>query len=290
MSDTYDLADKEFLQQQLRQYGIKPTPVLSQNFLIDRDVLDVILEAASLEKSDNVLEVGAGTGVLTRELGKRVKQVVAVELDRQMLAMLRHTTHSFDAVTVIRADAGHEPISVMLDAFPEKPKSYKVVANLPYHITSLFLHRFLEASPAPTSLTVLVQREVAERVTAEPGDLSMLALSVQVYAEPTLVATIPPTAFWPAPKVDSAILHLVMRQKPLWPEAVRQRAFTLAKAGFSARRKTLANALAGSLRVPRPELLNWLTTHGIEETARAQELSLEQWAELADHLGELQIS
>ncbi len=290
MSDTYDLADKAFLQQQLRQFGITPTPALSQNFLVDREVLDVILEAASLEKTDSILEVGAGTGVLTRELGTRVKHVVAVELDRQMLTMLRRTTRSFDAVTVIRADAAHEPIRSMLDAFPEKVFTYKVVANLPYHITSLFLHRFLEAEQPPTSMTLLVQQEVAERIVAEPGAMSMLALSVQVYAEPSLVATIPPTAFWPKPKVNSAVLHIERRRTALWPDAIRQRVFALAKAGFSAKRKTLANALAGSLRIPRPELLNWLTKHGITETARAQELAMKDWSTLADHLGELQIS
>ncbi|MEK7518921.1 MAG: rRNA adenine dimethyltransferase family protein, partial [Patescibacteria group bacterium] len=151
-------------------------------------------------------------------------------------------------------------------------------------LTSHFLQHFLEFPLPPRSFTLLLQREVAERIAAQPGDMSMLALSVQVYGEPTVVATVPKTAFWPVPAVDSAILRIDRHEKPRWPDAVRDQCFRLAKVGFSHRRKTLANSLRGGLRLPADQITTALTSCKLSPTVRAQELTLEDWVGLAEAL------
>lgn len=275
-----DLTELSTLRSVLRRFGVQPTKKLSQNFLVDRQVLETIVDTAELTRQANVLEVGAGTGVLTRELVQRAGYVVAVEVDTRAQTLLRETVGGAENIRLISADVMRLTPVQLAEAFGRAdatPFRYDIVANLPYHLTSHFLQHFLEFPLPPASLTLLLQREVAERIAAEPGDLSLLALSVQVYGDPTIVATVPRTAFWPTPKVDSAILRIDRRQEPRWPEAARVQCFRLAKVGFSQRRKTLVNALRGGLGLPAAQVALAIAQCNLPPAVRAQELRLEDW-------------
>ncbi len=278
-----DLTDVHTLRSALRQFGVPPTKHLSQNFLIDREVLGAMVAAADLPPDAAVLEVGAGTGVLTRELGQKCKRVLAVELDRRIIPLLRETTGTLANVEILEENILRQPAEFYTEHLGN-PATYHVVANLPYHITARFLQHFLESEKPPATFTLLLQQEVAERMCAAPGDLSLLALSVQVFGEPAVVASVPRTAFWPMPKVTSAILHIRRYPQPLWPETIRVECFRLAKLGFQHRRKTLINALAGSLRRKPSELQVVFQRCDLSLQARAQELTLDQWRALAQVL------
>ncbi|MDP2789861.1 MAG: 16S rRNA (adenine(1518)-N(6)/adenine(1519)-N(6))-dimethyltransferase RsmA [bacterium] len=282
-----DLTDLNTLRSVLRRFGMQPTKKLSQNFLVDREVLEEIVETANLTPQSNVLEVGAGTGVLTRELVQRAGHVVAVEVDTRATALLKETVGEPKNLTLISADVMRLTPEQLRHAFGQEHSRlfrYDIVANLPYHLTSHFLQHFLEFSIPPRSFTLLLQREVAERIAAKPGDMSLLALSVQVYGEPTVVATVPKTAFWPVPTVDSAILRIDRHEKPRWPDEVRDQCFRLAKVGFAHRRKTLVNSLRGGLRLPADQIVAAIEHCKLQRTVRAQELRLEDWSALAETL------
>jgi 16S rRNA (adenine1518-N6/adenine1519-N6)-dimethyltransferase len=246
-----------------------------------------------------VLEIGPGTGGLTRELAARAGHVVAVELDDRLIDPLRQAFAGQPAVTVVHGDildlnpaelvaswaAMTLPHSggAVSDSSREGRHAYKVVANLPYYITSAALRRVLEATPPPTQVVVLVQWEVAERIVAKPGDLSLLAVSVQYYAEPELVARVPATAFSPRPKVDSAILRLAVRPQPA--VAVSPAVFfAVVAAGFGQRRKQLLNSLAGGLHLPKETTRAWLVGAAIDPTRRAETLTLDEWGRLCQTL------
>ena len=270
-----DLTDIGSLKRLLARHGLRPNKSFGQHFLISRKALDAVVEAARLEPGDNVLEVGSGTGVLTVELAEKTARVVAVEIDRNILPVLRETTARFPNVEIIPRD--------LLDVHPEQvfgEQPYKLVANLPYYITALTLRHFLEARNRPREMVVMVQREVAQRMTAAPGDMSLLALSVQFYAEPRIVAQVPPTAFFPPPQVESAVVRLELRPEPPLSGAARERFFELAHAGFAERRKQVHNSLARNLRVPQETVARWLTAAGIDPMRRAETLSLEDWLRL----------
>lgn len=285
MTQQYDLTDFRTLQNLLQRFKVQPSKKLSQNFLLEPDVLEEMIAASGLTHTDNVIEVGAGTGVLTQVLAAHAGKVVAVEIDNALLPLLQEVTQGFVNVTLVHADVMRTPIADLRLRFGSATAPYKVVANLPYHLTSHFLQRFLDTPDAPKSLTVLVQREVAERVAAAPGDLSLLALSVQLFGDAQVCAVVPAEAFWPAPKVESAILHVQRHPRPLFDADVRKGIFRLAKMGFASRRKTLANALSAGLRLPRPEISEKLKGFGLLPTIRAQELTLEQWAKLVGAFG-----
>jgi 16S rRNA (adenine1518-N6/adenine1519-N6)-dimethyltransferase len=272
---------------------------LGQHFLTDRNYLARIADAAGLTPADVVLEIGPGTGGLTRELAARAGHVVAVELDDRLIDPLRQAFAGQPAVTVVHGDildlnpaelvaswaAMTLPHSggAVSDSSREGRHAYKVVANLPYYITSAALRRVLEATPPPTQVVVLVQWEVAERIVAKPGDLSLLAVSVQYYAEPELVARVPATAFSPRPKVDSAILRLAVRPQPA--VAVSPAVFfAVVAAGFGQRRKQLLNSLAGGLHLPKETTRAWLVGAAIDPTRRAETLTLDEWGRLCQTL------
>lgn len=270
-----DLTDIGSLKRLLARHGLRPNKSFGQHFLISRKALDAVIEAARLESGDNVLEVGAGTGVLTVELAGRAARVVAVEIDRNILPVLRETTARFPNVEIIPRD--------LLDIHPEQvfgDEPYKLVANLPYYITALTLRHFLEARNRPREMVVMVQREVAQRMTAAPGDMSLLALSVQFYAEPRIVAQVPPTAFFPPPRIESAVVRLELRPEPPLSGAPRERFFELAHAGFAEKRKQVHNSLARNLHVPQETAARWLATVGIDPMRRAETLSFDDWLRL----------
>ena len=260
---------------------LRPRKALSQNFLTDPAALDAIVSAAELAPGDRVVEVGPGLGVLTRRLLAAGASVLAVELDARLAAFLRRELGEVAGFDLIEADAlAIHP----RDCFPGE--DFKLVANIPYHITSPLLHAFLEGERPPTLAVLLVQLEVAERVAAPPGQMSYLSVFVQNVAEAEVVARVPAAAFEPAPDVDSAILRLRRRAAPEVPPGEgRELLYRVVQAGFRQRRKQLHNALGRELPVSGADLDAALSTCGIDRDRRAQTLSLPEWACLAHQLG-----
>jgi 16S rRNA (adenine1518-N6/adenine1519-N6)-dimethyltransferase len=276
-----DLTNIGELRRLLYAHNMRPNKAFGQNFLVDRSVLRRIVEAADISPADSILEVGAGTGVLTLELAKSARRVVAVELERDMLSLLAETTRSYANVELVASNLLYlDPTTV----FGTEP--YKLVANLPYYITAPTFRHFLESANPPRLLVVMVQYEVAQRIVAAPGDLSLLGVSIQFYGRPSIVAHVSARAFYPAPKVDSAILRVDVKPPtdilPGAPSTAkeRDRFFQIVQAGFSERRKQLHNALARGLHSKDVEVRAWLAQAGIDPTRRAETLSIEEWMQL----------
>jgi 16S rRNA (adenine1518-N6/adenine1519-N6)-dimethyltransferase len=263
----------------LRRYGLHARKGLGQHFLVDRDVLGLIMGAAALTASDVVVEVGPGLGVLTRELAGRAGRVFAVELDDRLAAGLKEGLSLLHNVSVVNGDILKVDLAALLKESGGRGK-YKVVANLPYYITSPVLRHFLEASVRPQTMVVMVQKEVAETIAARPGRMSLLSVSVQFYAEATIVGHVPAESFYPVPEVDSAVLRIDVYPEPRVFVSDIDGFFGLVRAGFSAARKQLVNSLAQGLGLSREEALPLLEKAGIQPTRRAETLSLEEWARL----------
>jgi len=252
-----------------------PTPKksLGQHWLFDTDSLHAICEAADIQPEDTVLEIGPGLGPLTIELTQRAKQVIAVEFDEQLARELPSRVPAAN-LTVVHDDFMRFDLSQL-------PKGYKVVANVPYYITSKIVRTLLESPTPPKSATLLVQKEVAERIAADPGDMSILAVSAQFYSDPELGRVVPAAMFNPAPKVDSQIITLHVHDAPLFNDVAPKDFFAVVRAGFGEKRKTLRNSLSGGLRIEKSESEVLLQKADISPGARAEELSLEDWHRLA---------
>ena len=267
----------------LRRYGLRARQGLGQHFLVDDGVLASILDAASLKPGDTVIEVGPGLGVLTGELARRAGWVIAIELDNRLAALLRKNLAPFENVVIINEDVlSTDPKTLLQEPgsnFPALLASYKVVANLPYYITAPVLRHFLEASVKPEMMLVMVQKEVAEAITARAGRSSVLSISVQYYGKPSLVRYVPATSFYPAPEVDSAILRIDVFPKPAVAVEVKG-FFELVRAGFTASRKQAANSLSQGLGLPKSEATAMLEKAGISPQRRAETFTLEEWARL----------
>lgn len=268
------LYNPDYLFTLCKRYGLVPSKKYGQNYLLDETVIDVMLEAAEVDKEHTVVEVGPGFGVLTIPLASRAKRVVSFEIEKKLAEYWKETVrkHTIKNLEIIWGN--------VLRSFNDEVvggESYKVVANLPYQITSAVIRLFLETEHPPKLLVTMVQKEVAERIVAKPGDMSLLALSVQYYAEAELVATVPRDAFWPAPAVDSAVICL--RPHSAVPDpAFTKIFFMLAKAGFAQKRKVLFNNLLPTIgKQFKQQLTDWFAELGLLSTVRAQELSLEQW-------------
>lgn len=271
----------------LRRFDLKARKGLGQHFLIDDEVLRLIVSTASLTPDDVVIEIGPGLGVLTRELAREAGRVVAVELDDKLAAILKQTLAPFDNVVIVNEDILKIDPAVLLQEHGAKfptgtgsPSGYKVVANLPYYITSAVLRHFLEASAKPQTMVVMVQKEVAEVIAARPGKMSLLSVSVQFYGEPTVISHVPARCFYPAPEVDSAILRVDVYPQPVVPVTDVKGFFELVRAGFTASRKQIANSLAQGLGLPKAEVLSLLEKSGIVAQRRAESLTLVEWARL----------
>lgn len=263
----------ERARQTLQRHGLKPRKRLGQNFLRDGSYLGRIVDAAELGKDDDVVEVGAGTGVLTRAIVERARRVVAIELDDSLYSLLVKDLANSSNVEVWHGNA--------LEFNPNAHFSgpYKVLGNIPYYVTGPILRHFLELERQAHIVVLMVQREVAARIVAAPGKLSLLGVSVQFYAHPEIVASVPAGAFYPRPKVDSAILRLRPYRAGISSES-RRDFFTMVRAGFSAPRKQLANSLSSGLSVTAEEARNLLTETGIGSARRAETLSIEEWERL----------
>ena len=265
--------------------GLRLRKRLGQHLLTDQSVLAQVVQAAELGHTDTIIEVGSGLGVLTKELALRAGRVIAVELDQRLALALRRSLAAFSNVEIVQGDILKLPPCLLLTperlAGVQRPlPSYKVVANLPYYITSPVLRHFLEEPPRPRLMAVMVQAEVAERIVATPGQMGLLSVAVQFYGHPTLLARVPASSFTPPPKVESAILRIDVYPEPpvSVPEALF---FPVVRAGFASRRKQLRNALSHALDISPTAAQTLLVEAGIATQRRAQTLSLEEWATLA---------
>jgi len=259
----------------LKRYGLRAEKSLGQNFLQDPFALEKIVSAAEINSTDTVLEVGPGLGSLTRYLAVSAKGVVAVELDLKLLPPLKAILAPYQNVRVIHGDI----LKLVPDELIEE-QDYVVVANIPYYITSAVIRHLLESKSKPRRIVLTIQREVAERICAKPGDMSLLALSVQVYGKPRIAARIPAEAFFPAPKVDSAVLCVDVYPTPQIKPELLDMFFKLIKAGFSQKRKTLRNSLSSGLHISPTSAVDLLTRANVDPQRRAETLSIEEWEKL----------
>jgi 16S rRNA (adenine1518-N6/adenine1519-N6)-dimethyltransferase len=246
---------------------------LGQNFLIDGNILNKIAAAAELTPADTVIEVGPGLGVLTEILVSQAGKVLAVELDTNLANILKTNFSGSAKFSIINEDILKlEPAQVLAGI-----TKYKVVANLPYYITSAVIRYFLEAPVKPSLLVLMVQKEVAKQITAKPGEMSLLSVSVQLYGKPTQVSKVAAGCFYPAPNVDSAILRIDVYAEPkIQPEDVTG-FFDIARAGFSANRKQLPNSLSNGLKQPKETIIPLLEKAGIDPKRRAETLTIDEW-------------
>ena len=259
----------------LKRYHLRAHKGLGQNFLQDPLALEAIVFAAEIQPTDTVLEIGPGLGSLTRYLAVTAREVVAVELDEGLLPPLKEILSHYPNVRFIHGD--------ILKLSPGEliaEDNYLVVANIPYYITSALIRHLLESDRKPRRIVLTIQKEVAQRICAKPGDLSLLALSVQVYGKPRIAAHIPAEAFFPAPKVDSAVLVIDIYPSPLIREEYLDTFFKLIKAGFGQKRKTLRNSLSSGLHISPTEAADLLGRASIDPQRRAESLDLAEWSEL----------
>jgi 16S rRNA (adenine1518-N6/adenine1519-N6)-dimethyltransferase len=262
----------------LRLHGLHPEKSLGQNFLVDEYALEQVVKAAEITPQEVVLEIGAGLGSLTRYLATYAHSVVAVELDRKLIPPLVQVVGQYANVQVVEGDIlAYDPTQLV------SQQDYVVVANIPYYITSALLRHLLEARVPPKRLILTVQREVARRICARQGDMSLLGLSVQVYGHPEIITHIPASAFYPPPKVDSSVLRIDLFASPLIPAPELELFFLLIKAGFSQKRKTLRNALSGGLRMPSAMAEALLIASDIDPMRRAETLDIAEWHHLSTH-------
>lgn len=263
-------------------YEIHPTKNKGQNFLIDLDVLEDIVSTADLSKHDTVLEVGPGLGILTEELVKRAGQVVSVELDKKLYDFLKVKFADTKNLELVNQDI----LKFNPETYNLKPNTYKLVANLPYNITSFLLKKFLTAENKPQEMTLLVQKEVAKRMCAQSGQMSLLGLSIQLYSQPKIIRIVKAASFWPTPKVDSALVKLSsVKNNQEVAKALKgitqERFWQIAKVGFSAKRKQLQNNLATGLHISSTEAKNVLKKAKFDPKIRAQNLLVDDWITLA---------
>lgn len=264
----------------MRSHGIRPDRRLGQNFLVESWALDRVVRAAELTGDETVLEIGAGLGALTILLAQEARSVTAVEFDSRLIPALEETVAPFENVTIIVGDALQLNLQTVMSG-----QEYSVVANIPYNITSALIRKLMEATLQPSHVILTVQQEVAERITAGPGEMSLLALSVQIYGVPTIEARLPSGAFVPEPEVDSAVLKIELDQSARYGSEQVDAIFEIARAGFGQRRKQLRNALASGLGEAKEDVDRWLESAGLAPKARAQELTVDQWRLLAEASG-----
>jgi len=280
-------------------YNINPSRSKGQNFLVNEKVYNEIVAAANITKNDTVLEVGPGLGILTAKLAEKAGRVIAVELDDKLAKYLQDglANSEVDNIEVINENILDFDVKNIISSqpklgtkanFPIFPacrtgrqfSNFKVVANLPYNITSVFIRKFLTSENKPSEMVLMLQKEVAERICAKPGDMSLLALGVQFFAEPEIIAKVPKEDFYPSPQVDSAVIKIKIKKEKR-KNMDEKEFFRIAKFGFSAKRKMLKNNLAGGLHITPAEAENILVKAGFNPKARAEDLSVEDWKKLS---------
>lgn len=270
-----NLTSVKTIKEILEKHNARPSKRLGQNFLVNEKVLEKIIESAELKKDDVVLEVGPGIGTLTQELAKRVKKVIAVEKDKKMIETLKETLENCNNVEVITEDA----LKLIPKSYKLEAISYKVVANIPYYLTSPLIRKFLEIKTPPEMMVLMVQKEVAQRICSKPPNMSLLAVSVQFYAEPKIISFVKKESFWPKPEVDSAIIKITPQINTDRKQINTDLFFKIVKAGFSQPRKQLINNLL-KLKKDKEQVSQWLLENGINPHQRAETLHIENWISL----------
>jgi 16S rRNA (adenine1518-N6/adenine1519-N6)-dimethyltransferase len=266
----------------VRDAGVRPVKALGQHFLSDHSVVNRIVAAAELSPDDAVIEVGPGLGVLTEKLAEVAGRIIAVEVDAGLAAKLREKLAEAPNVVIVERDVLELTPRELLEAGGvAADAAYVVVANLPYNIGAAVVRRFLESERQPRRMVVMLQREVAESMTALPGDMSLLSVATQVYADARRLFNVPPRAFYPPPKVTSSVMRLDLRQEPLVPAGDQARFFRIVRAGFSAPRKQLRNSLAQGLRAPPSEVGERIESADLDPSLRPEQLSVFDWLALS---------
>ena len=271
----------------LLRYELRARKGLGQHFLVNSGVLKTITRSANLSPQDLVLEVGPGMGVLTRELVAQSGYVIAIELDAMMVDLLLETLSPAANFSLINRDILEvEPAELIQqekDRFPSTitdPRKYKLVANLPYYITQPIIRHFCESKLKPQTMVIMVQKEVAKNIVAKPGDMSILAISVQFFGKPQIIDYVPAGNFFPAPKVDSAILKIEMYPENCIQVTSEENFFKVVRAGFSSARKQVANSLSQGLDIPKSQVLSFMQQAGVAPQKRAEDLTIEELASL----------
>lgn len=294
-----ELTSLEKIKKLLQKHGVSPSKGLGQNFLISKSALKKIVGTAQSQKEDIILEIGPGLGILTQELAKKVKKVLAVEKDQKMCKILKETLNDLKNIEVIKGDILKLEIEQLFKNLNLKTRNYKVVANLPYYITAPVIRKLLETKLPPKLMVLMAQKEVAQRICAKPPHpkglnltsssgakrMNLLAISVQLYAKTEIIAYISRKSFWPIPKVDAAIIKITPKYQlqkindhnSLVKDVRRDLFFKIVKAGFSQPRKQLVNNLSKGLRIDKIKVENWLNTCNIKPNQRAETLSLDNW-------------
>ena len=269
----------------LQKYNFNFQKKFGQNFLIDPHVLDKIISAAEITKEDCVLEIGPGIGTMTQYLAENAREVIAVEIDKNLIPILSDTLSSYDNVTIINEDILKVDIAKIVEE-KNQGKPIKVVANLPYYITTPIIMGLFESHVPLLSITIMVQKEVADRMKVGPGtkDYGALSLAVQYYAKPDIVANVPPNCFIPRPNVGSAVIKLTRYEQPPVQVENEKRMFSIIRASFNQRRKTLVNGLVNGGIAKTEDVLNALEEMELSASVRGEALSLEQFAKLANIL------
>ena len=271
---TMDLTSLAQVKNLLHKYNAYPSKGMGQNFLINKKTLQTIIKAANLHPQDTVLEVGPGIGILTQELAQQVKQITAIEKDRNMVEILKETMKDYPNVNIIQDDI----LKISNLKFQISNSVYKVVANIPYYLTSPLIRKLLESPHQPQEIILMVQKEVAQRITAAPPNMNLLAVSVQYYATPKIIAYVSKECFWPKPKIDSAIIRITPIQQS--KDISYEKFFRIVRAGFSQPRKQLGNNFSQKLKMNRGEVEAWLSKNNIDPKQRAETLTTQDWETL----------
>lgn len=267
-----ELTSRKIIKDIFKRHGLKPAKRFGQNFLIDKKAVRQIVEAAQLTDQDTVLEIGPGLGVITQELVQRAKKIIAVEKDQKMVEILKETLRDYNNIEIINADIR------MLNE--RCSTSFKIVGNLPFYLTAPVIRQFLEAENQPEFMALMVQKEVGQRICAKPPEMNLLAVSVQIYAEPKILAYIPRESFWPEPKVDAALIKITPHAKPLLIKNEIINFFKIVKDGFSQPRKQLLNNFSKNMTLNKQQTSEWLSQNGIAPERRAETLSVGDWISL----------
>lgn len=265
-----------------KTYPLSPKKSLGQNFLQDESVIERILETAEINPEDLVFEIGPGLGALTTRLKERAKKVVAIELDHELVLRLQKNFSESGNVSILEGNVLDVDLNELLEHADFHSGEYKIVANIPYYITAPILRTLLALRVTPRLLVLMVQKEVAERMMAPPGAMSLLSILTQYYADASIAFRVPPESFEPMPAVESAVVKLV--PKRAYDETEDRKLFRVARAGFAARRKTLANNLSTSFHLPREKVEQILEALTLRKDIRAQALTLSDWERLRDAL------
>ena len=269
---------KKEIKKILRNNKVYPLKQLGQNFLIDKNILLKIINASFIKSKDVVLEIGPGLGILTQELAKKAKRVVAIEKDKRIINLLKERLSRFNNVKLINKDARY---------YNPKIANYKVVANLPFGVAIPIIRKFLENKNQPKKMVLMVQKEVAQRICAQPPEMSLLAVSVQFYAKTKIVSFVSKKCFWPQPKVDAGIIEIIpkkpsgfLRVKKKDFKQFKKLFFKIVKAGFSQPRKQLVNNLSKVLKLDKEKTMTWLLKNKINPKTRAENLKIKDWISL----------